>query len=234
MAKFNLRVSVKHLQIDKANSRMVIATAVATAIVIFSAVASVSLVKQMSYQNKVINLRNKANKQLTANLAAVSTLTASYQTFDSASESVIGNSTKNSVVVLDALPSKYDFPALTTSLESIIVGSGNKVSSITGTDNEAQAQQDSINPQPIQIPFQISASGSFVSVQKLIADLERSIRPVQISEIDLSGSDSNLQANITANTYYQPEKQLGIQQQVVTNGKTKASSTTTTTQGATK
>jgi len=187
----------------------------------------------MVYQNKVINLRSKANTQLQSNLTAVNSLVTSYQSFDGASESVIGNSTENSVVVLDALPSKYDFPALVTSIGSIITNSGDKVNSITGTDNGASAQQSSISPQPVQMPFQTTATGSLSAVQKLINNFGLSIRPFQITELNLSGSDTALQANITGQTYYQPEKEIGIQQQIVSNnGKT--DSTSSTTQGATK
>jgi hypothetical protein len=220
MAKFNLRTSIKHLQIDKANSMVVIASAVTAAIVVFSIVACVSLGKEMAYKNKVINLRNKANKQLVTNIGSVSTLITAYQTFEDSSESVIGTADNNSIVVLDALPSKYDFPALVTSLGFLITNSGSKIGSITGTDNEASATQDSISPKPIEMPFQINATGSFITIQKLISELELSIRPIQISSLTLSGSDSNLQAAVTAKTYYQPEKQIGIQQNVVTNGKT--------------
>ncbi|HUD03739.1 MAG TPA: type 4a pilus biogenesis protein PilO [Patescibacteria group bacterium] len=233
MAKFNLRTSIKHLQIDKANSRIVIVSAATVAVVVFSIVACVSLGKEMAYKNKVINLRNKANKQLVANLSSVNTLVTSYQTFENSSESVIGTADKNSKIVLDALPSKYDFPALATSLEAIITSSGSKISSITGTDNEATATQDSINPQPIEMPFQISATGSFTSAQTLILDLELSIRPIQISSLTLTGSDLNLQVSVMAKTYYQPEKQLGIQQNVVSGGSSKAK-TTVSSPGATK
>ncbi len=224
--KFGL--SGKHIQIDKANSLALIAAAITTAVVIFSLVASQALLKRMSYQNKVISLRSKAASQLSKNVKAADTLNSAYQTFDSTPESVIGTKDKNSKIVLDSLPSKYDFPALATSLEGLISGSGNKITSIGGTDNEAQASQDSAEPTPVDIPILIGASGNFTSAQKLILDLERSIRPVKIASLDLTGSDSNLQIAVNAKTYYQPEKKLDIKQVIVTNGKTTAKKTTTT------
>ena len=223
MAKFNLKVSIKHLQVDKANSMILIAAAATTAIVIFSIVASQALIKELVYKNKVINLRSKANQQLVTNFKAVDTLVNAYQTFEGASESSIGTADKNSIIILDALPSKYDFPALATSLEGLITSSGAKVDSITGTDQEAQAVQDSAAPQPIEIPFQISASGGYANIQTLISNLEHSIRPINISSLTFSGNDASLQASITAKTYYQPEKKLTIQQTIVTNGKSNSS-----------
>jgi len=232
MAKLNIRTSIKHLQIDKANSLMLIAAAVTTAMVVFSAIAVNAFYKQIKYQNKVIGLRNKANKQLETNIKSVNLLMNSYQAFEGSGESVIGTADKNSKVVLNALPSKYDFPALATSLQGIIAGSGTSTVSITGTDAEATAKQDSATPVPIEIPFTFSAKGNYANIQKLIVDLQRSIRPMQIVMLSFSGSDDILQVDITGKTYYQPEKTLGIQQSVVP-GPSKTTSATIST-GATK
>jgi hypothetical protein len=237
------QTSIKHLQIDKANMQVVIAVSVAVAIVVFSAVATTYLFKKMSYQNKVISLRSKANKQLEANITATKELVQAYNGFDGASESVIGNSDKNSTVILNALPSKYDFPALATSLEALIANSGSKITSITGTDDAANAEQNSLAPKPIEIPFEISASGNFASSQKLVTDLERSIRPFQILGLVLAGKDSELTTTIKAKTYYQPETKLGIKDEIVPNGSGTAvpkpstisgGSSTNNTSGATK
>ena len=212
------RVSIKHLQIDKANMQVVIAVAAAAAIVIFAIIASLSLFNKMKYQNKVISLRSKANKQLEANIVATTALVKSYEAFDGAAESVIGNSDKNSTVVLNALPSKYDYPALLSSLEALISNSGSKITSITGTDDAANAQNNSIAPKPVEIPFEITASGNYASSQKLVTDLERSTRPFQITALTLTGKDAELTTVVKAKTYYQPETKLGIKEELVPNG----------------
>lgn len=215
MAGLNLRVSSKHIQIDKANSLMLIATAITTVIVVFSLVAAQSLYKQMQYQNKVISLRNKANAQLSKNIDSVTELKTAYDAFENSPESVTGTKDKNSKIVLDSLPSKYDFPALATSLEGIITGSSTTIVSITGVDNELAAEQNSINPKPIEIPFDISAKATFATAQKLISDLERSIRPFKINALKVTGSDDSLIITITGMTHYQPEKRLEIEQKVI-------------------
>ncbi len=226
MAKFSLQVSNKHLQIDKANSLILIAAAITTVIVVFSLVAANSLIKQMSYQNKVISMRSKANKQLGDNIKSVAALKTSYDAFENSSESVIGTADKNSKIVLDSLPSKYDFPALATSLEGLITASGSSVQGITGTDNEALASQNSANPEAIEIPFSISSKGNFASAQQLVTNMQRSIRPFTITALTLSGSDTTLQAKITAKTYYQPEKRLEVEQKTVAGPKGSVKTTT--------
>lgn len=215
MAGLNLKVSNKHIQIDKANSLMLIATATTTVIVVFSLVAAQSLFKQLQYQNKVIGLRNTANKQLAKNIAAVDSLKTVYDAFENSTESALGTSDKNSKIILDALPSKYDFPALTSSLEGVINGSGSAIATITGTDEEVNAEQDSINPKPINIPFEYTAKSSFTNAQKLIADMQRSIRPFHVSSLSLTGTDTDLNVKVTGKTYYQPEKQLEIEQKII-------------------
>jgi Tfp pilus assembly protein PilO len=218
MAKFNassLKVSTKHLQIDKANKNVIIAVSLTVVAVIFSAVISFTLIDTIRYQDKVISKLDEANKTLQKNIENVSVLEASYKEFENAPESVIGTDDKNSKIVLDSLPAQYDFAALLTSIEGIIKNSGNDIESIEGKDDVVNAQQSAINPTPVEIPFEFSAIGSYGNAKKLIADMERSIRPFKITKIKYSGSDGALTTEVMAVTYYQPAKKLEIDYQVV-------------------
>lgn len=206
------KLSKKHGLISKNNTRMFVTLAVAGVMLSFALVSSITLIKRMNYQAKVIDARTKVQKQLKSNNAAVDSLLEAYKNFDEAAESVIGTADSNSKVVLDALPSKYDFPALTTSLEKLLVNGGFSDISISGSDNEANAEQNSTNPAPIEIPFTIAAKGSYANLQSLINSLRISIRPFKIMRLDItssSGGDS-MSFTINAVTFYQPEKNLEI------------------------
>lgn len=208
----NDKVSKNHNLISKSNTKMLVILAVAGAVLSFSMVLSITFIKRMNYQAKVINERTKVQKQLKSNVAAVDSLLEAYKNFDEAAESVIGTSDSNSKIVLDALPSKYDFPALATSLEKLLATGGFSDISITGADNEATAEQNSASPAPIEIPFTIAAKGSYTSLQTLINNLRISIRPFKILKLDITaaaGSDS-MSFTISGVTYYQPEKNLEI------------------------
>jgi len=216
----------KRSLINKANSTMVIATTVAAFALMFALVAGKSLASQMSYQNRVIGAKKTALNRLKGDLAARTTLKNSYDSFVAQNPNVVGGDRNgtgskdgdNAKIVLDALPSKYDFPALTTSLEKLITEQNLKIVGITGTDDEANqsANATSPNPEPIAMPFQVQVNGSYQSVQNLVNTLLSSTRPFQIQTLELSGPDaSNLIANITAQTFYQPEKDLKITSQVV-------------------
>ncbi len=219
--------STKRLQIDKANATMVVSIAVATFLVIFSLFASRSLLSQRSYQAKVIAKKEQARDQLKKNITASSSLVTAYQSFVGTSANVLGGNPNgqgskdgdNAKIVLDALPSQYDFPALAVSLQSLLGQSGVKIGSVSGTDDELNQQKQNIDntkdPVPVLIPFTASVDGPYASIQNLISVLEHSIRPITISTISLSGSDSDVKISITANTYYQPAKGLTIKSEVV-------------------
>ncbi len=215
----------KRSLINKANSTIVIATTVAAFVLVFSLVAGKSLLGQISYQNKVIGVKKTALKQLEADIAARDSLAEAYKSFIADDPNALGGDPKgsgdrdgdNAKLVLDALPSKYDFPALTTSLEKVITGQNLAILGISGTDQEADQEdkQVSPNPEPIPMPFQVQVSGAYVSIQSLVDVLLRSIRPFQIQTLELSGDESSMTATISAQTFYQPEKSLEIKQEVV-------------------
>lgn len=217
----NFRLSTKRLQIEKSNTKVLIAISVAVVFLVFSLVATQALYKQLKYQNKVISLRNQAVDQLKKNISATKELEAQYIVFDTASKSIIGNSDPNSKVVLNALPSKYDFPALATSLEALLSTSGVAIDSINGVDDQVTAEQSSVSPKPIEIPFTITAKGSYASIQDLVKNIERSTRPIKIVNISLKGTDSNIQASIKGITYYQPLKNLDLEKKIIAPTETK-------------
>lgn len=217
-------ISGKRLQIDKAYASTVIFLAAASFVVMFSLVASRALLSQRSYQARVIKEKRAALAQLKANNQAATQLVNSYKAFIATPENIIGGNPSgsgdrdgdNARIVLDALPSKYDFPALATSMEKVLTSKNHKINSISGIDDELNQSTVSSAPvQPVEIPFQVSISGNFDAVQGFIDILERSIRPIQLNKLDFSGDDKELTVSATAKTYYQPEKTFKITTKVV-------------------
>ena len=52
--------------------------------------------------------------------------------------------------------------------------------------------------------------GTNETIQKLIANLQRSIRPFKITKVTFSGNQASMSFSITMTTYYMPEKNLEI------------------------
>jgi Tfp pilus assembly protein PilO len=220
-----VNISTKKIQIDKANLTIVVVVAVACFLTIFSLVASKVLVGELAYQKKVIDQKNHTRKVLKDNLAARDQLVAQYQAFVSTSTNAIGGSVTgagdrdgdNAKIVLDALPSKYDFPALATSLEKLMSQNALSITAITGSDDEvAQSSSDSSStPQPVEMPFQITFDGSTQQTSAFFDTLQKSIRPIKVQSVLITGSDTTVSTDISAVTYYQPQKSLNIRNEVV-------------------
>ena len=216
----DVKLSSKKVQIDKAQATIVAVIGTAVFVSVFSLVSVKSLWSQRSYQAKVIAQKQDARDQLEDNVNSVKDLVSSYKRFVDSSTNILGGNPQgagekdgdNARLILDALPSKYDFPALTTSLEKLITDKGLKIEGITGIDDEvAQAGiQDSGDPQPVDMPFQVKVTGSYAGIQDLFNVFQSSIRPFHAQKIQLKGGASNMELTMDAKSYYLPEKSLDI------------------------
>lgn len=214
----------KKAALTRTNSRTVGLVAVASFIVVFCLVASNSLFSQWKYQTKVAGAKEKANKQLEANIAAYGTLQSAYKKFNESNPNAIGGNTagvgdndgNNAKIVLDSLPSVYDFPALTSSIEKILKDRNIQFTSISGTDDQAtQATASSGSPAPIAMPFGFTVTANYGTVQSLLDTLQKSIRPMQTDTLNVSGSSANLTMTYTGHTYFQPAKDFNITSQEI-------------------
>jgi hypothetical protein len=215
----------KRNQILKANSKVVVVTAIAAFVIIFSLFASKTLLSRAMYQSRVAGAKKQTLSLLKTDITTSKTLATSFQTFDAEQLNIIGGSSTgsgpndgpNSKIVLDALPSSYDFPALTTSLEKLVANRNLTILDIAGTDDQVTQQTNvgSATPTAVAIPFSLSVEGNYTSIQGLITDLETSIRPFQIQTLTVSGDQTGMTLALTAQTYYQPDKDLTITSKVV-------------------
>lgn len=218
-------LSAKRIAIDKTNASLMVIVSITVFVVIFSIVATRALYSQLTYQSKVINAKEKTLKITEKNLQEVQRLETAYQEFAGSTENSIGGNPKgsgdrdgeNARIILDALPSKYDFPALNTSMEKLIRSGGFQLSALSGTDDEIaqSANQSSSTPLPIDIPFSLEAKVSPSDGERFLQLFEKSIRPIQVQKIAVTTQDNQLKVKVTAKTYFQPEKNLNVTEEVV-------------------
>lgn len=220
----DLHLSIKHFEINKANNRLIVTVAVAVIISVFCLVSAKSLLGQSAYQRRVLAAKHTAANQLKANVVVAQKLLVQYQVFEDSTPNIIGgqggrnpgngpSDGDNAQIVLDALPSQYDFPALISSLEKILGSEGVSVQGIGGTDAgqpETLVSGSLGNVQPVPITFSVEASTSYSNSKKVIQDFERSIRPVSITNLQLSGTQDSMHITINATTYYQPAKTFSV------------------------
>jgi hypothetical protein len=222
LGKPNLKKS-KSFQISKDQTTILGIVVGATIVTVFCLTSARVLLGKAFYQQRVINARNASAKQLDADVRDASTLNDQYKVFlGSGGENIIGGKSDvgdsavppdgdNGKIVTDALPTTYDFPALLTSLAKMLGADGVGAQSIGGTDLATTTNSDpSYKPLPAPINLTISGGSTYAGSKKLVTDLERSIRPFDITHLTLTGSDSNLIISMNVTTYYQPAKTLNI------------------------
>lgn len=214
----------KKAQILQANNIAVIWACVAAFALAFTAISAYKLIGQIAYQNKVLSAKKTALNQLDANLAARDDLVDAYKVFNSGGQNAIGGNPTgtsdrdgdNAKIMLDALPSIYDFPRLATSIEALAVSQGVVITSMTGVDDQVtQSQQTgSAQPQAVAMPFTVAVEGPYAQVQSFVRSLELSIRPIKVTAASFTSSDGNVTAAITAESQYQPARKFQVEKKV--------------------
>ena len=213
--------SIKHEIIDKNNNTVLLAVAGATFIFIFCAFAARALISQSLYHGRVIGEKEKTLEQVRSNLAAVEELKQSFDAFQLEPINIIGGNPSgegpldgnNAKLVIDALPSKYDFPALSSSFEKILKAGGYDIGSIGGAEDiSLSANVDAAGVvQPVKIPYSFTVSADQTGTKTLLETLERSIRPMFVEKLVIQSGETILETRVTLHTYFAQSKtfQLG-------------------------
>ena len=220
-------ISVKQLKTDKANTTIIIILSICSFIFVFSVIASKTLISQYSYQSRVTKAQQNTLSILNTDKSSAQQLITSFNTFNALNPNIIGGSSSliqtnqdgtNSKIILDALPSSYDFPATITSFENLLNVPNLSVSNLSGSDTAATAAAPAAaSPSTstatvpvtaptgtVAVPITFTVTGSYSTNISALQNLENSIRPVGIDGIDFTGSDSASNMVVTAHTYYLP------------------------------
>jgi len=210
----------KKVQLGKDKTMIFVLVSIAAVVVVAALMISKGLWSQASYLGKVADKKEAAVKQLEANKEAVSSLSEAYEDFISQNPNLLSGDPNgqgerdgaNDALILDALPSKYDFPAVTSSVEKLL--NGFSINGIEGTDDSLNQQTAAIAG-ATEIPFEVEIQANYEGFKNLITAFNKSIRPFQISKLELSGTNAQLTINLTAKTYYQPELGLQVTEEIV-------------------
>lgn len=219
-------ISTKRLAISKANTQLVIIVAVASFVTVFCLIASKTVLSQNQYNARVVTAKEKARDQLQDNIDSFDKLQKSYTAFNSTSTNVIGgiatgngdNDGTNSKIILNALPSAYDFPALASSVEKILTDRGLKVSNISGSDDQVnqQGNTSSASPKVVEIPFTFTVeNANYKAVNEIFIGLQSSIRPFVVDSLEVSGAANDMTVTVKAHTYFQPAKSLKAEKETI-------------------
>ncbi len=208
----------KRQQIIASGKVVFVWVAVAAAALSFCAVSAQYLFTKWQHNNDVLGAKYTAAEVLSKNITNATSLTQNVNALEANPDlaSVKTNpSDPTTKSVLDALPTAFDPAALATSLQQIVLSqSGVSIENIT-VPQELQAGVLPNDPTPQPMPFSFIVSGSYDKIQRMVNDIERTIRPIRINNMTMTGNDSNLRVTVSATTYYQPLKSVTVKEKVI-------------------
>ncbi|EDK72451.1 hypothetical protein TM7_0420 [candidate division TM7 genomosp. GTL1] len=216
----------KRQQIAHANRSMFLWVAGASVIVAFALVVGQFLFQQMLFNEKVLGEKRTTDSILNENLEAsdalkreVNTLLANQNLADSRAKPTDSNLR----VVLDALPTKLDGLNLGTSLQTVLLSGTVRSIEALSVDDAAKESTEGVEDAssigttegPQEISFRFTVSGDFNNIRNALQALDRSIRPIHVTALNIEGSDNNLNATVEAKTYYQAAKTIELKEKTV-------------------
>ncbi|MDR0591310.1 MAG: hypothetical protein LBG75_01995 [Candidatus Nomurabacteria bacterium] len=219
-------VAIKKRQaISNASRNMFIAVAGASVLVGFAIVGSIFLIQKMMFNARVIGAKQDTASILTDNNKEIVTLENNIKALRSNSalrKVMVGDGSDSLRVLPDALPSFYNQEALGASvmnvlLDPVITVDSFSFASIGASEGEATAGKLQ------SIEFSFTAQGTPEEVSKAIQNLEHSIRQVDITQMSVSFSKSELGGSIlelraTARAYYTSSVSIKLGEKEISSG----------------
>lgn len=202
----------KRQKVAKANKSIFIWVAIAAAVVALCLVLLQFLVQAGLYNNKIIGAKSEANKTLAQNIENAKELKKNVDALiadENLGKVRADEGDANLRVILDALPTTGDTTTLSNSLVSRIVGPvGIKIESVTAgaidgvtvPTDPIVAASGSVEPQPLA--FTIGVIGDASATKNALLNLEKTIRPMNVTVLDIKNSSGTLTTTITGETYY--------------------------------
>ncbi len=217
----------KRAQIARANRTMFLWIAASSAIVGAGLVVSYFLLQSLVYNEKVLFEKSNTVSVLNQNNNNAEELQNQVLILDTneALASVKANEDDQSIqVVLDALPAEANSLALGASLQSKLLAgvSGLTIDSlqiepVAGVETLANGRVVSGNaPQGSNaITFRFSVTGDQKALRKVLNNLERSIRQIDISTLRIESQGTKQTMVVQAQAYYEPAQIVELTNKVV-------------------
>lgn len=205
----------KRQQIAGTRKEVLMWVAIASAVVVICLVVGMNIFQRIQYQMKVNAEISKTAKTMEANVKAVDGLIKNVNDLRAnrllTAPGLKADDSTVFQVVIDALPTENDSVSLSSSLQNKILNrSGVTIEqiSVDGESSSSSNDDDEVTTSSVEFPvaqpinFRISIVGTYESIKQTLADIERTIRPIIINSLEISGTDDRLTATIQATTYY--------------------------------
>lgn len=205
----------KRQQIAGTRKEVLMWVAIASAVVVICLVVGMNIFQRIQYQMKVNAEISKTAKTMESNVKAIDGLIKNVNDLRAnrllTAPGLKADDSTVFQVVIDALPTENDSVSLSSSLQNKILNrSGVTIEqiSVDGESSSSSNDDDEVTTSNVEFPvaqpinFRISIVGTYESIKQTLADIERTIRPIIINSLEISGTDDRLTATIQATTYY--------------------------------
>jgi hypothetical protein len=192
-----------------------------------SLVASIFLMQKALFNEKVLAVKSSTASTLTKNNKAVDELKNQVRvlnTNEDLKNAMAPGETQPIQVVLDALPADANSSAFGASLqkkflnadgltlETLIVDPVDGVESSPSSGSSEEASSAS----QIAFRFTVSAAvGNADALKKLLQSIERSIRPIDITSLNIEAQGTRLVLKVDGHTYYEPAQTTQLKTKTV-------------------
>jgi hypothetical protein len=218
----------KRTQIAKANRTMFLWIAGASALVGAAIVVSIFLGQKLIYGEKVIAAKQETVDSLAYNNSIIPQLEDDIRVLDTNKDlaSVKANQNDQALqVILDALPSDANSLALGASLQSkLLTGIDGLnldslqvdpvvgVETLTGDD---AGSGDSSSGDFSTIAFRFTVTGTDQQIKAVLQNLERSIRTITVTSVNMEIQGGRLILTAQAQAYYEPARSIELRKEPV-------------------
>ncbi len=218
--KDNVTTGLRKRQlIGAANKTVFVWIVIASIVLGVCGVFAQFLMQQLMFNNKIYGVLSSTSTTLENNNKAYDGLKADVTKLianDNLTALRKGENSTALQVIIDALPTEENKAAFATSMQSEVLGpSGAVLSSFSVAEEGDASTASSTTPGtkgPIPFDCNFVIMGNYTQIQLALRNMERSIRPITINSVDIQGTASNMQATITATTYYQPPKDVQLKE----------------------
>lgn len=221
----------KRTQIANANRVMFIWVAGVSVLFGFALVASIFLTKLLFFNEKVLSEKSKTVATLRLNNSNVSKLENQIKVLNT-NQRLINNmaepDTEAVQVVLDALPSEANSPALGASIQNKLINDipgltldtfqvipVDGVESLTSTEDSVDASTlTSVNSLG-EISFNLSVFGDDNALKQVLINLEKSIRTIQVTSLKIESQGAVRSLKVDGKAFYLPARVMKLEDKTV-------------------
>ncbi|MFO0862935.1 MAG: hypothetical protein U0516_04430 [Candidatus Saccharibacteria bacterium] len=211
------KTEISEAQDKSARNYIIIMFVVIGLIVVVGGYIIYRLAAEFAYQSNVNRAQDMLLTSLNTKQKNLEQLKPNYEAITAKGTGGISDADR----ILSAMPITEAYDQLISSLEAMGQQSGVTVTSVTagsssGTGgssassaNSSQSSSQKSNGSGIPFTFTVNVKGSYAAILTFLKKTEQSARVINFNSMTVSGTNgSDLTANITMTTYYQPEANI--------------------------